>query len=89
MVIEHSFMNKSYTTKIYIYIYIYNVYIYATCPPGYYQSANGPMVTHALGHRTSCTQVHELPWGHYQIGNTRDGWHIACLFDYIINAFPK
>ena len=23
MVIEHSFMNKSYTTKIYIYIYIY------------------------------------------------------------------
>ena len=21
-------------------------------PPGYYQSANGPMVTHALGHMT-------------------------------------
>ena len=20
------------------------------CPPGYYQSANGPMVIHALGH---------------------------------------
>ena len=20
------------------------------CPPGYYQSANGPMVTHAFGH---------------------------------------
>ena len=31
MVIEHSFMNKSYTAKIYIYIYIYiyiNIYIY-------------------------------------------------------------
>ena len=27
MVIEHSFMNKSYTAKIYIYIYIY-LYIY-------------------------------------------------------------
>ena len=27
MVIEHSFMNKSYTAKIYIYIYIF-IYIY-------------------------------------------------------------
>ena len=27
MVIEHSFMNKSYTAKIYIYIYIY-IYVY-------------------------------------------------------------
>ena len=47
------------------------------CPPGYYQSANGPMVTQALGHmmynRTSCAQVHELPWGPWRIGNNREG----------------
>ena len=45
------------------------------CPPGYYQSTNGPMVTHALGHinRTSGAQVHELPWSHWRIGNNREG----------------
>ena len=24
--------------------------LYIMCPPGYYQSANGAMITHALGH---------------------------------------
>ena len=47
------------------------------CPPGYYQSANSPMVTNALGHmmqnRTSCVQVYELTWGHWRIGNNREG----------------
>ena len=36
-------------------------------PPAYYQSANGPMVTHALGH---------IMYG-YTLGG-----HIVCLFDY-------
>ena len=39
-----------YTVCIYIqYVYIYiHIYIYTMCPPSYYQSASGPMVTHAL-----------------------------------------
>ena len=32
------------------------------CPPGYHH--NGFVATHALGHRTSCIQVHELPQSH-------------------------
>ena len=31
MVIEHSFMNKSYTAKIYIYIYIYKTVCEGMC----------------------------------------------------------
>ena len=67
-------------THTYIYIYTYT-YIYLSiymCPLGYYQSVNGLMATHALGHmthdvrlrpykRTSCAQVHELLWGHWRI----------------------
>ena len=38
----------------YIYIYIYTLYIYVVkktdnVPSRFYQSANGPIVTHALG----------------------------------------
>ena len=86
------------------------------CPPDYYQSANGPMVTHALGqwcmvtycwyqltkkcstsqarsiiksamcNHTSCAQVHELPWGHWQIGNNREGTLCVFLTTYIYYA---
>ena len=31
-------------------------------PPSYHH--NGFVATHALGHRTSCAQVHELPQSH-------------------------
>ena len=47
------------------------------CPLNYYQSANGFMVTHALGHmmygfcdHITCTQVHELPLPDWWIGNS-------------------
>ena len=32
-------------------------------------------------HGNSCAQMHELPWGHWRIGNNQEG--ILCLFDYI------
>ena len=35
---------------IFIYIFTIYIYIYIMCPPGYYQSANGPMVSHGLGY---------------------------------------
>ena len=35
---------------MYIYIYIYVVKKTDSVPSGYYQSANSPIVTHALGH---------------------------------------
>ena len=57
------------------------------CSPGYYQSTNGPRVTHKLGHMmygcTSCAQVHELPWGNWQIGNNQEGTFSVFLTSYI------
>ena len=48
------------------------------CPPGYYQSANGPhgnscTWTHDVWFDVRYAQVHELPWDHWQIGNNREG----------------
>ena len=61
-------------------------------PPGYCQSTNNLMVTHALEKMYGLykcimcpsSSVHELPWGHWWIGNNRKSTkHIVCLFDCI------
>ena len=52
--------------------------------PGCYQSANSFMDTHAFGKKkcTSCAQVHDLPWAHWQIWNNRESKF--CLFECIV-----
>ena len=50
-------------------------------PHGYYQSANGPMVTHALEHVVN--GYHGLPWGRWQIGNNREGTLSVFLTTYM------
>ena len=37
--------------------------------------------------RTSCAQVHELPWGHWQIGNNWEGTLCVFLTTYIYYAY--
>ena len=51
------------------------------CPPGYHN--NGFVATHALGHRTSCAQVHELPQSH--CGDNREGTLFSWFHIYIGN----
>ena len=38
----------------------------------------------AMCNRTSCAQVHELPWGHWRIGNNREGTLSVFLTIYIL-----
>ena len=61
------------------------------CPPGYYQSANGPMVTHALEHTIHQTIHHvskcmSYHGGHWQIGNNREGTVSVFLTTHISYA---
>ena len=37
----------------------------------------------ATCNRTSCAQVHELPWGHWHIGNNREGTLSVFLSTYM------
>ena len=40
----------------------------------------------AMCNRTSCPQVHELPWGHWRIGNNREGTLSVFLTTYILRC---
>ena len=35
----------------------------------------------------SCAQVHELPWGHWQIGNNQDGKLYIYIYIYIYHIY--
>ena len=89
------FLIERHKDIIYIYIYIFILYIYTfylriyICSEKDRQSAFPPVITNLrLSYGNSCTwahaygyaQVHELPWGHWQIGNKRRKGTLSVFF---------